>query len=1082
MKIAKHYVLIFVLIIVNRSNLLIAQPIISSFSPLSGPIGSTVSINGSNFNAVAANNIVYFGATRALVSSASSTQLSVIVPDGMTYEPISVTNSANGLTGYSKYPFATSFVCGYPIDSISLVAQDTLVTGSYPYYTAAGDIDGDGKTDLGVVNYSSNTFSIYRNISVIGSTQINYASRVDFLCGNGPMQLRFVDLDGDGKKDVVTSNSSGSSITVRKNVSTAGIISFSSRVDYPAGSGTYGVSCGDIDGDGKVDIVATNVGSDNISVFKNNSSVGSFSFSPKVDYYSGDGAFFSTIFDVDGDEKVDVVVTNASASTLSFFRNLSSVGTLSFAPTVTIQAGSSPEGITAGDIDGDGKIDIATADWGGNSASVYRNTSTVGSINFDTRITLGANDYPLHVYFNDLDGDAKSDLVVSHRGGSSFCIYRNQSIVNNVSFSQKIQYFIPATSIAIADMDGDRRPDIAAADFSNPQLIVLRNLDGTCQVPVIDSFLPKHADVGALIDIYGSHFNNNSNYNMVRFGDTRAQVVSGNSTHLVVKVPVGAGFKPIAVIDSISNLLGSSDYFFTPTFSCGKAIDSTTFAAPVSFTTNTNPDYLSTGDLDGDGLADVVLVSGYSNAFSVYRNTSVSGVPNFAPKIDWSLINPHEVEIADMDGDGKLDVIVAEAFYSLINVYKNTSTPGIISLATPVTCSIGFNPWGLAIGDIDKDGRLDMAICNYGPGTISVFRNTSTFGNLSFAPAQTFVVGSNPWDIAIGDLDGDHYPELVVGNYWSHNINVFKNLSAPGTIQLDAKIDYYIGQWGPNGITFADVDKDGKSDVLIAVPSDNFVAVLKNISALGTVSLAPSVNFSGGNPGKIAIADWDGNGEVEFFTGGQLIGVFQNESTASTVSLSSTFYNQQAYGMVMADIDGDKKNDAVFTNRNMGSFSVVRNVNIADSPTVSVVANTLTAPPSDSYQWLDCNTSYAPISGATSQSYTAPVTGGSYAVVVTRGTCMDTSVCVNVLPLGVETLYEKTLMLFPNPASHHLIIECQDNNCKYAIDIYNALGALVFNSSMISIKDIDVNEWEAGIYYVRLSNDDNVITKRFIKE
>ncbi|MEI9808311.1 MAG: IPT/TIG domain-containing protein [Bacteroidota bacterium] len=81
------------------STALSAQPTISSFSPASGTIGTTVTINGTNFSSTASNNIVFFGAVRASVSAATSTSLTVSAPAGATYQPLSVT--VNNLTGYA---------------------------------------------------------------------------------------------------------------------------------------------------------------------------------------------------------------------------------------------------------------------------------------------------------------------------------------------------------------------------------------------------------------------------------------------------------------------------------------------------------------------------------------------------------------------------------------------------------------------------------------------------------------------------------------------------------------------------------------------------------------------------------------------------------------------------------------------------------------------------------------------------------------------------------------------------------------------------------------------------------------------
>src|SRR5471030_1472542 len=83
------------------SRVMAQAPTITSFTPASGPVGTSVTITGTNFNATAANNIVFFGATMATVTAASTTSLTVTVPAGATYQPISVLNGATALTGYS---------------------------------------------------------------------------------------------------------------------------------------------------------------------------------------------------------------------------------------------------------------------------------------------------------------------------------------------------------------------------------------------------------------------------------------------------------------------------------------------------------------------------------------------------------------------------------------------------------------------------------------------------------------------------------------------------------------------------------------------------------------------------------------------------------------------------------------------------------------------------------------------------------------------------------------------------------------------------------------------------------------------
>ena len=86
---------------------IVAQPKITFFTPNFGPVGTRVTIKGTNLGANPADNIVYFGATKATVIAASTTSLTVIVPSGATFSPITVT--ANNLTAYADNPFITTF-------------------------------------------------------------------------------------------------------------------------------------------------------------------------------------------------------------------------------------------------------------------------------------------------------------------------------------------------------------------------------------------------------------------------------------------------------------------------------------------------------------------------------------------------------------------------------------------------------------------------------------------------------------------------------------------------------------------------------------------------------------------------------------------------------------------------------------------------------------------------------------------------------------------------------------------------------------------------------------------------------------
>jgi hypothetical protein len=139
-------------------------PVITSFAPQSGPIGTAVTITGTGFNTTANQNIVFFGTTRAAVTSASATSIAVNVPVGATYSYITVTNIANNLTTYAAKQFTVT-TPGH----IAYASKQDFGSGDEPVSAEVADFDGDGKTDLAVVNsgdlpISSNwSLAIFRN-------------------------------------------------------------------------------------------------------------------------------------------------------------------------------------------------------------------------------------------------------------------------------------------------------------------------------------------------------------------------------------------------------------------------------------------------------------------------------------------------------------------------------------------------------------------------------------------------------------------------------------------------------------------------------------------------------------------------------------------------------------------------------------------------------------------------------------------------------------------------------------------------------------------------------------------------------
>ncbi len=341
------YLLIFLLVCYTCSFAQTASaPVITSFTPASGALGTTVTITGRNFSTNASANIVFFGGVKAQVLSVNTTgtQLVVKVHAGATYHPITV--STNRGTAYSKHPFIVTFPCGAgDFTASSFAPKIDIPTPTNPYGVSIADMDLDGKPDLVVSNGAdvppipgdvpNNTISIHPNNSISGN--FVFGARTDFQTGEGAWGLAVGHLDLDGKLDIATAN-----------------INMASSLNLNTNSGSAGIAIRDVDGDGMVDVVIAN-DTRTLSIIRNTTVTGNISFADKVDYAIKGASYSISISDLDGDGKLDFVTANYEPSSVSVFRNNSTIGNILLDARQDFTTGDNPFYATIGDIDGDGK-------------------------------------------------------------------------------------------------------------------------------------------------------------------------------------------------------------------------------------------------------------------------------------------------------------------------------------------------------------------------------------------------------------------------------------------------------------------------------------------------------------------------------------------------------------------------------------------------------------------------------------------------------------------------------------------------------------------------------------------------------
>ena len=159
-------------------------------------------------------------------------------------------------------------------------------------------------------------------------------------------------------------------------------------------------------------------------------------------------------------------------------------------------------------------------------------------------------------------------------------------------------------------------------------------------------------------------------------------------------------------------------------------------------------------------------------------------------------------------------------------------------------------------------------------------------------------------------------------------------------------------------------------------------------------------------------------------------------------------------------------------NLSVSSFDVSVTVN---DP--SITANESTA----SYQWLDCDNSYAPITNEISQSFTALV-NGNYAVIITQGICSDTSDCIQITSLGIFNTITNGIVIYPNPVKNKLTIEYIGNINKLDFEILNSIGQVIYKGNLFEKTVVTTASFSPGVYLIKLESGKTFEFKKIVKE